>query len=121
DGPRPGRGARGGGAIDRGGRRPPLRLNMRGRLRMRQSTPMATIERHETRAIALSDFLPVLRDAGILPSGHFDEVRRKVHDGTYPREPLPLARRLVSDKLLAPYQARCILHNKPEYLQFGPY
>jgi eukaryotic-like serine/threonine-protein kinase len=67
------------------------------------------------------DLLASLRRSGVLAAKQVEAIRAEVLRGNYPHEPLPLARRLVKERTLTEYQARCLLHGRSEGLVVGRY
>ena len=59
--------------------------------------------------------------SGALSAGEVEDIRAEVDGGRYPRDPRPLATRLVRDGVLTEYQARCLFHRKPQGLAIGRY
>jgi len=68
-----------------------------------------------------ADFLTALKLSGVLPPDQLRALREKVRLGHYPREPVALATRLVVNRVLTEYQARCLLYGKGHRLAVGRY
>src|SRR3954454_22943461 len=87
----------------------------------RGSTPMATSPETKASSSLTTDLLPVLRRSGILFRSQYDEIVTKTRDGRYPTDPVALAKRLVKERVLTEFQARCVLHDRAMGLRVGRY
>ena len=70
--------------------------------------------------VSASEFLSALEGSGVLPESKWQEVRDRYGPGTDPDDPSDLARQLVQEGALTPFQARRLLKGK-RGLVFGRY
>jgi serine/threonine protein kinase len=82
---------------------------------------MAASEKSRASDASPHDFLPVLRNSGVLTDRQFTEVRAKVLSGDYPNDARALGDRLIRERLLTEYQVRRLLANKPNGMVLGRY
>jgi eukaryotic-like serine/threonine-protein kinase len=84
-------------------------------------TTMASGETPDPADAGTVDLLEVIRLHGILPGGQLEQVDAKLRGGEYPAEPDALARRLVDEAILTPYQASRLLSHRAHRLAVGRY
>lgn len=82
---------------------------------------MATFEKPKSPKDVPIDLLPVIRASGVLAERQLAEIKSKILFGDYPKESVPLAERLVKERILTDYQTRRFLSNKSYGLVVGRY
>ena len=82
---------------------------------------MATFEKPKPSNEVPLDLLPVIRNSGVVSERQLTEIKSRIIAGDFPRESVPLAQRLVKEKILTEYQTKRFLSNKPQGLIVGRY
>lgn len=67
------------------------------------------------------EFLAALEDSGLIPGPKIRELRESLDEGTGSDDALPIARQLIRDGTLTPFQARRLMKGKERGLVFGRY
>src|SRR5262245_28517567 len=71
--------------------------------------------------LRLEDFAAHVVRSGLVPANVVARIQAELPPGTSGQEAVPLARRLIQDRLLTPFQARKLLNGKIKGLILGRY